>query len=164
MSRSSCLFEAVLLFKDYESNYNSNRYDSNDQKQNCQSMLLASFPRRNEDRLSLFWRFEITSRMRQGLLGPRSSLLMSDGFSHRLIIICTVFREWCIFQIYRVTRGHAHIFRPVCISSSVRYRFLVTYSGSESLMGSCEIWGRWNRAGCAVDSSLCVGINLLSCL
>ena len=105
-------FEAVLLFKDYESNYNSNRYDRNDQKQNCQSMLLASFPRRNEDRLSLFWRFEITSRMRQGLLGSRSSLLMSDGFSHRLIIVCTVFREWCIFQIYRVTRGHAHIFAP----------------------------------------------------
>ena len=37
---------------------------------------------------------------------------MSDGFSHRLIMICTVFREWCIFQIYRVSRGHAHIFAP----------------------------------------------------
>ena len=64
--------------------------------------------------------------MRQGLLGPRSSLLMSDGFSHRLIIICTVFRERGIFQIYRVTRGHAHIFAPrlyilECLISISRY-------------------------------------------
>ena len=42
-SRSRCLLDTVLLFKDYESNYNSNCYDRNDQKQNCQSMLLASF-------------------------------------------------------------------------------------------------------------------------
>ena len=64
--------------------------------------------------------------MRQGLLGPRPSLLMSDGFSHRLILICTVFRERRIFQIYRVSRGHAHIFAPrlcvlECLISISRY-------------------------------------------
>lgn len=64
--------------------------------------------------------------MRQGLLGPRPSLLMSGGFSHRLIMICAVFRERCIFQIYRVSRGHAHIFAPrlcifECLISISRY-------------------------------------------
>lgn len=51
---------------------------------------------------------------------------MSDGFSHRFIIICTVFRERCIFQIYRVSRGHAHIFASrlcilECLISISRY-------------------------------------------
>ena len=55
---------------------------------------------------------------------------------------------------------------PICLRlvwafSSVWYRFLVTYSGSRSLMGSCEMWRRWNLAGCGEDSSPCVGINIL---
>ena len=36
-------FLAAPLFKDYESNYKGNCYDRNDQKQNCQPMLPASF-------------------------------------------------------------------------------------------------------------------------
>ena len=32
-----------LLFKDNKSNHKCNCYDHNDQKQDCQSMLLASF-------------------------------------------------------------------------------------------------------------------------
>ncbi|MED9997849.1 MAG: hypothetical protein U0I94_05605, partial [Collinsella sp.] len=43
------VFGIELLFKENKSNNKGNCYDRNDQKQDCQSMLLASFTCRNED-------------------------------------------------------------------------------------------------------------------
>ena len=43
------VFGIEPLFKEDKSNNKGNCYDRNDQKQDCQSMLLASFTCRNED-------------------------------------------------------------------------------------------------------------------
>ena len=43
------VFGIELLFKENKSNNKGNCYGRNDQKQDCQSMLLASFTCRNED-------------------------------------------------------------------------------------------------------------------